>query len=104
MSSATTTGATDISVGIDGSVWVTRIDPSNDKGTSEVSQYLSKSDSFVTFGPTATAIAAFDFIYAGVTDTLSTSNNPNVVQTSDVLGINSMIMKKLATLLASYMP
>ncbi len=29
-------GATDISIGIDGSIWVSRVDPTNDKGTSEV--------------------------------------------------------------------
>jgi hypothetical protein len=35
--SSSTIGATDISIGIDGSVWVSRVDPTTKSGDSEVS-------------------------------------------------------------------
>lgn len=37
VSASAKVGATDISVGIDGSVWVTRVDPKTKSGSSEVS-------------------------------------------------------------------
>jgi hypothetical protein len=104
VSSASTVGATDISVGIDGSVWISRLNPSGKSGLTDTAQYISNSDSFFSFGPTATAVAAFDLIYAGVTDTLSTNKKPNAVQTCDVLGISSILMSKITGLVSSYLP
>lgn len=100
---STSDGATDISVGMDGSVWISRVLPGK-KGKSDTAQYVFNSATFKSFGPTATSVSAFDFMYAAVTDTLSTDSNYGDIQSCDILGLNSMIMSYLSRIVAAYLP
>jgi hypothetical protein len=90
---------------MDGSVWISRVDPNNNKnGVSDTAQYIFNSGAFMSYGPTATSVSAFDFMYAAVTDTLSTDSNYGDIQTCDVFGLNSMIMSYLSGIIAEYLP
>jgi hypothetical protein len=85
---------------LDGSVWISRVDPAG-KGTSDVAQYIASSEKFVSFGSTATSISAFDLIYAASVDTLKTSSNAFEIQVCDCLGLNSLVLSSLSSLIAS---
>jgi len=65
----------DVSVGLDGSVWVATTAVKDD--TTSIGQWVVSAEKLVSFGGSGDTISAFDFMYATSVDMSSSKSNKN---------------------------